>query len=108
MRTDAVRVALCEYSMTTFNDFGLHSDINRALAAKDYTVPTPIQVQAIPPPMKGRDLCGIAQTGTGKTAGFDRKTTRLNSSHQSASRMPSSACKKKNENKQQQGMLSFA
>ncbi|PAL25004.1 DEAD/DEAH box helicase [Sphingopyxis sp. GW247-27LB] len=56
--------------MTTFNDFGLHADINRALAAKDYTIPTPIQVQAIPPLMKGRDLCGIAQTGTGKTAGF--------------------------------------
>jgi len=56
--------------MTTFNDFGLHADINRALAAKDYSTPTPIQVQAIPPLMKGRDLCGIAQTGTGKTAGF--------------------------------------
>ncbi|MGL3819428.1 DEAD/DEAH box helicase [Sphingopyxis sp. R3-92] len=56
--------------MTTFNDFGLHADINRALAAKDYTQPTPIQEQAIPPLMKGRDLCGIAQTGTGKTAGF--------------------------------------
>ena len=56
--------------MTSFNDFGLHADINRALAAKDYTTPTPIQTQAIPPLMKGRDLCGIAQTGTGKTAGF--------------------------------------
>lgn len=56
--------------MTTFNDFGLHADINRALAAKDYTVPTPIQVQAIPELLKGRDLCGIAQTGTGKTAAF--------------------------------------
>ena len=42
--------------MTTFNDFGLHADINRALAAKDYTTPTPIQTQAIPPLMKGRDL----------------------------------------------------
>ena len=56
--------------MTTFNDFGLHADINRALAAKDYTQPTPIQLQAIPQLMKGRDLCGIAQTGTGKTAAF--------------------------------------
>src|SRR3546814_4336103 len=44
--------------------------MNRALAAKYYTGPTPIQTQAIPPLMKGRDLCGIAQTGTGKTAGF--------------------------------------
>src|SRR3546814_8672657 len=44
--------------------------MNRALAAKYYTGPTPIQTQAIPPLMKGRDLCGIAQKGTGKTAGF--------------------------------------
>src|SRR3546814_19354523 len=36
-----LRVALCEYFMTTFNDFGLPADINRPLAAKDYTVPTP-------------------------------------------------------------------
>lgn len=56
--------------MTIFNDFGLHANINRALAAKDYSTPTPIQLQAIPPLMKGRDLCGIAQTGTGKTAAF--------------------------------------
>ncbi|MEQ8312054.1 MAG: DEAD/DEAH box helicase [Sphingopyxis sp.] len=56
--------------MTTFNDFGLHADINRALAAKDYTQPTPIQLQAIPVLKQGRDLCGIAQTGTGKTAAF--------------------------------------
>ena len=63
--------------MTTFNDFGLHADINRALAAKGYTVPTPIQAQAIPPLLEGRDLLGIAQTGTGKTAGFSfpRSTT---------------------------------
>ena len=56
--------------MTTFNDFGLHADINRALAAKNYTQPTPIQLQAIPVLKQGRDLCGIAQTGTGKTAAF--------------------------------------
>ncbi|MFZ5725721.1 MAG: DEAD/DEAH box helicase [Pseudomonadota bacterium] len=56
--------------MTTFNDFGLHADINRALAAKNYSQPTPIQLQAIPVLKKGRDLCGIAQTGTGKTAAF--------------------------------------
>ena len=53
-----------------FKDFGLHADIERALTAKRYTQPTPIQQQAIPVLMEGRDLCGIAQTGTGKTAAF--------------------------------------
>ena len=42
----------------------------QALAAKGYTKPTPIQAQAIPPLLEGRDLLGIAQTGTGKTAAF--------------------------------------
>ena len=56
--------------MTQFSDFGLAEPIARALAAKGYDTPTPIQVQAIPPVLEGRDLCGIAQTGTGKTAAF--------------------------------------
>ena len=56
--------------MTYFSDFGLAEGICRALAAKGYTEPTPIQTQAIPVVMAGRDLCGIAQTGTGKTAAF--------------------------------------
>jgi ATP-dependent RNA helicase RhlE len=58
------------YSMTDFSKFGLNEAIMRALAAKDYSTPTPIQMQAIPVLMKGHDLCGIAQTGTGKTAAF--------------------------------------
>ncbi len=56
--------------MTTFSDFGLAEPIVRALATEGYTTPTPIQAQAIPPAMEGRDLLGIAQTGTGKTAAF--------------------------------------
>ena len=56
--------------MTYFADFGLAEPLSRALADKGYTEPTPIQVQAIPPAMEGHDLCGIAQTGTGKTAAF--------------------------------------
>ncbi len=56
--------------MTTFSDLGLAEPIQRALTAKNYTNPTPIQVQAIPAVLKGNDLCGIAQTGTGKTAAF--------------------------------------
>jgi ATP-dependent RNA helicase RhlE len=56
--------------LTTFQDLGLAEPIQRALAAKNYSIPTPIQVQAIPAVLEGRDLCGIAQTGTGKTAAF--------------------------------------
>ncbi len=54
----------------TFADFGLHPDIQRALRQSGYTVPTPIQSQAIPMVMAGRDVMGAAQTGTGKTAAF--------------------------------------
>ncbi len=53
-----------------FEDFGLSAEILRALADQGYEHPTPIQVQAIPVVMAGRDVMGAAQTGTGKTAGF--------------------------------------
>jgi ATP-dependent RNA helicase RhlE len=56
--------------LTLFSDFGLAAPIEKALAGEGYTTPTPIQTQAIPFVMNGRDLCGIAQTGTGKTAAF--------------------------------------
>jgi ATP-dependent RNA helicase RhlE len=56
--------------LTNFSDFSLGGPILKALADQGYTEPTPIQVQAIPPVLSGRDLCGIAQTGTGKTAAF--------------------------------------
>jgi len=57
-------------TLTLFTDFGLSQPILKALAAEGYETPTPIQAQAIPKVMSGRDLCGIAQTGTGKTAAF--------------------------------------
>jgi ATP-dependent RNA helicase RhlE len=53
-----------------FSDLPLSAALQKALAAKGYTVPTPIQARAIPPIAEGRDLVGIAQTGTGKTAAF--------------------------------------
>jgi len=53
-----------------FVDFGLAEPLSRALADTGYTTPTPIQAQAIPPVMEGKDLMGLAQTGTGKTAAF--------------------------------------
>jgi len=56
--------------LTSFNDFGLAEPILRALAQEQYTTPTPIQADAIPLVLAGRDLVGIAQTGTGKTAAF--------------------------------------
>lgn len=56
--------------MTTFADLGLSQPVLQALDMKGYTIPTPIQEQAIPAVLKGRDLLGIAQTGTGKTAAF--------------------------------------
>ncbi len=55
---------------TQFTDLGLIEPLLRALAAENYTTPTPIQAQAIPLLLQGRDLLGIAQTGTGKTAAF--------------------------------------
>ena len=57
-------------SLTQFSDLGLAAPLCQAVAAKGYTKPTPIQAQAIPALLDGRDLCGIAQTGTGKTAAF--------------------------------------
>jgi ATP-dependent RNA helicase RhlE len=54
----------------TFSGLGLAEPLTRALAAENYTKPTPIQAQAIPALLDGRDLLGLAQTGTGKTAAF--------------------------------------
>ena len=54
----------------TFAELGVAEPILRALAAENYTHPTPIQTRAIPALLAGRDLLGIAQTGTGKTAAF--------------------------------------
>ncbi|WMD18342.1 DEAD/DEAH box helicase [Achromobacter seleniivolatilans] len=54
----------------TFTDFGLHPLLLQSIAETGYTVPTPIQAQAIPVVVAGRDVMGAAQTGTGKTAAF--------------------------------------
>src|SRR5471032_2848032 len=54
----------------TFAGLGVAEPILRALAQENYTIPTPIQTRAIPALLAGRDLLGIAQTGTGKTAAF--------------------------------------
>ena len=59
-----------ECPLSSFHDFGLAEPITRALAEEKYVTPTPIQVQTIPIAMSRRDVVGIAQTGTGKTAAF--------------------------------------
>jgi superfamily II DNA/RNA helicase len=61
---------LKEQSLNTFNEFGLADLILRALAEENYLKPTPIQAQTIPVALSRRDIVGIAQTGTGKTAAF--------------------------------------
>ena len=55
---------------TTFADLGLSETILKALEKTTLKMPSPIQVQAIPHIMAGKDLMGLAQTGTGKTAAF--------------------------------------
>jgi ATP-dependent RNA helicase RhlE len=54
----------------SFESLGLRAELLRAVSEKGYSIPTPIQLQAIPPVLEGRDIMGGAQTGTGKTAGF--------------------------------------
>lgn len=53
-----------------FNGFGLNQDILESLKTLNFTKPTPIQSKALPPALKGNDIIGIAQTGSGKTAAF--------------------------------------
>ncbi|HIJ81035.1 MAG TPA: DEAD/DEAH box helicase [Desulfuromonadales bacterium] len=53
-----------------FQDFQFHSDVAEGARAAGYSIPTPIQQQAVPVVMQGRDVIGLAQTGTGKTAAF--------------------------------------
>ena len=56
--------------MTNFESLGLSNELLRAVESEGYTSPTPVQVQSIPPLLDGRDVLGVAQTGTGKTAAF--------------------------------------
>lgn len=57
-------------NMDTFDELGLNNTLLRAVKREGYTEPTPVQVQCIPSLLEGRDVLGIAQTGTGKTAAF--------------------------------------
>jgi ATP-dependent RNA helicase RhlE len=71
-----------------FDQIGLSPDILRALTEQGYRHPTPIQAQAIPVVLQGRDVMGAAQTGTGKTAGFSLPIIQLLLAHANTSASP--------------------
>jgi len=75
---------------TTFAELGLSAKVQAAIEAAGYTTPTPIQSQAIPVAVTGRDVLGIAQTGTGKTAGFVLPMLARLESGRARARMPRS------------------
>ncbi len=79
-----------EEPQSGFAALGLSPEIVRAVAEKGYTIPTPIQAQAIPYVLMGRDLLGTAQTGTGKTAGFTLPMIDILSGSRARARMPRS------------------
>ena len=74
----------------TFADLGLSEPVLRAITEKGYIHPTPIQAQAIPIVLMGRDVLGCAQTGTGKTAGFTLPMLEILSGSRARARMPRS------------------
>jgi superfamily II DNA/RNA helicase len=63
-------LSIKEASPLTFTDFNLHPSILKALDQAGFTTPTPIQAEALPLALAGKDIIGSAQTGTGKTAAF--------------------------------------
>ncbi|MCK6454108.1 MAG: DEAD/DEAH box helicase, partial [Alphaproteobacteria bacterium] len=74
----------------TFDDLGLSPELLRAVSDAGYTTPTPIQAQAIPVILTGRDVLGCAQTGTGKTAGFTLPMIEILGKGRAKARMPRS------------------
>jgi superfamily II DNA/RNA helicase len=72
----------------SFSDLGLSAEILRAVADAGYKEPTPIQQQAIPYVLMGRDILGCAQTGTGKTASFTLPMIEILASGRAKARMP--------------------
>jgi len=76
--------------MTSFSDLGLNPKVMRAIDDAGYETPTPIQAGAIPPALEGRDVLGIAQTGTGKTASFTLPMITMLARGRARARMPRS------------------
>ncbi|MHA3914743.1 DEAD/DEAH box helicase [Halovulum sp. GXIMD14793] len=76
--------------MTEFSDLGLDPKVLQAVIEAGYTTPTPIQAEAIPHALEGRDVLGIAQTGTGKTASFTLPMITMLAKGRARARMPRS------------------
>jgi len=76
--------------MTKFSDLKLSPKVLKAVEETGYETPTPIQAGAIPPALEGRDVLGIAQTGTGKTAGFVLPMISMLARGRARARMPRS------------------
>ena len=76
--------------MTKFSDLNLDPNVLKAVADTGYETPTPIQAGAIPPALEGRDVLGIAQTGTGKTASFTLPMISMLARGRARARMPRS------------------
>ena len=74
----------------SFDDLGLSPQVLKAVADAGYSTPTPIQRQAIPVVLQGRDVLGCAQTGTGKTAGFTLPMIDILAGGRARARMPRS------------------
>jgi superfamily II DNA/RNA helicase len=86
--TSSIVIPASETVSTGFDSLGLSPDILKAVADSGYTIPTPIQAQGIPHVLKRRDMIGIAQTGTGKTASFTLPMIEMLSRGRSKARMP--------------------
>ncbi len=76
--------------MTKFSDLNLNPKVLKAISEAGYESPTPIQAGAIPPALEGKDVLGIAQTGTGKTASFTLPMISLLARGRARARMPRS------------------
>ncbi|MEM9637721.1 MAG: DEAD/DEAH box helicase, partial [Pseudomonadota bacterium] len=76
--------------MTKFSDLNLNPKVLKAIDDAGYESPTPIQAGAIPPALEGKDVLGIAQTGTGKTASFTLPMIPLLARGRARARMPRS------------------
>ncbi|MFQ3183284.1 MAG: superfamily II DNA/RNA helicase [Octadecabacter sp.] len=77
-------------NLIKFSDLKLDAKVLKAVEETGYTTPTPIQAGAIPPALEGRDVLGIAQTGTGKTAGFTLPMITMLKRGRARARMPRS------------------
>lgn len=87
---DSPAEAQAEPEHPLFSDLGLAAPILRAIDEMGYRHPTPIQAQAIPYVLMGRDVLGVAQTGTGKTASFTLPMLEILSGSRARARMPRS------------------